>query len=50
MAVPKKKVSLRRRRIRRNSVVMNVVHVVSCKSCGAQKKLHYACPECGSPK
>nr|YP_007890510.1 ribosomal protein L32 [Andalucia godoyi]AGH24004.1 ribosomal protein L32 [Andalucia godoyi] len=46
MAVPKKKVSLRRRRIRR-SITSSILQLIACKACGSMKKLHYACKNCG---
>lgn len=50
MAVPKKKRSLRKRRIRRSSIYKPSMTTNICVHCNAIKKLHYACQECGKYK
>ncbi|MFN3280002.1 MAG: 50S ribosomal protein L32, partial [Paracoccus hibiscisoli] len=47
--VPKKKRSLRKRRVRRTNCGINAsLPITLCKNCNAVKRTHYACLECGS--
>ena len=50
MAVPFRKVSKTRKRMRRSHNALTPVGVVTCKECGAAIKPHRACPNCGSYK
>lgn len=52
--VPKQKTSKSRSRSRYGSFktkvltkISNSIKLVTCSNCGAKRKTHYACPECG---
>ncbi|MDR1465862.1 MAG: 50S ribosomal protein L32 [Oscillospiraceae bacterium] len=48
MAVPKRRVSHARRDKRRSSVwKLDAPAIEKCKNCGAFKRSHRLCPECG---
>ena len=47
MAVPKRKKSKMRVRQRKGQVKAEVAQVGKCSNCGAPKRTHRACPECG---
>ena len=48
MAVPKRRVSKARRDTRRSSVwKLSAPALEKCSKCGAYKKSHRVCPECG---
>lgn len=48
MAVPKKKTSKSKTRIKRNArYKRNPVQSMKCKNCGSDKLPHVVCPECG---
>ena len=47
MAVPFRKVSKTRGRMRRTHYKVEANSVVKCKNCGSMIKPHRACPECG---
>ncbi len=47
MAVPKKKKSKMRVRMRKGQVKAEVAQVGACPNCGAPKRTHRVCPECG---
>ena len=48
MAVPKRRVSKARRDSRRSSVwKLSAPALEKCSNCGAWKKSHRVCPECG---
>ncbi len=49
-AVPFRKVSKTRKRMRRAHNAMTAPGLTNCKECGAQIKPHRVCPECGSYK
>lgn len=48
MAVPKKRVSKQRKRKRRTHYKAEMPTVVECDTCGAMKRPHRVCPECGT--
>ncbi len=47
MAVPKRKKSKMRVRQRKGQVKATVAQVSKCPNCGAPKRAHRICPECG---
>ena len=47
MAVPKKKKSKMRVRMRKGQVKADVAQVSACPNCGAPRRAHRVCPECG---
>ena len=47
MAVPKKKKSKMRVRMRKGQVKADVAQVSACPNCGAPKRAHRVGPECG---
>ena len=47
MAVPKRKKSKMRVRMRKGQVKADVAQVSACPNCGAPKRAHRVCPECG---
>ena len=47
MAVPKRKKSKMRVRMRKGQVKAEIAQVGKCPNCGAAKRSHRACPECG---
>lgn len=47
MAVPKRKKSKMRVRQRKGHIKAEVAQVGKCSNCGAPKRAHRACPECG---
>ncbi len=50
MAVPFRKVSKTRKRMRRSHNALKVVGTTVCSECGAAIKPHRVCPKCGSYK
>ena len=50
MAVPKKRISLSRRKMRRSHLALKVVGVSICKNCGETKLPHFMCGKCGKYK
>jgi large subunit ribosomal protein L32 len=50
MAVPKRKVSKQRKHKRRTHWKLFAPKLVKCEQCGAFKKPHAVCPECGTYK
>ncbi|MFW5702653.1 MAG: 50S ribosomal protein L32 [Candidatus Dojkabacteria bacterium] len=50
MAVPKRKHSKRRTRIRRANDGLKAIAVAKCSNCGASRRPHTACLECGKYK
>jgi large subunit ribosomal protein L32 len=50
MAVPARRTSKTKKRMRRTHLKKEVPGVVSCPNCGATIKPHRACTECGSYK
>ena len=49
-AVPFRKVSKTRKRLRRSHNAMEVPGMTKCPSCGEMIKPHRVCPKCGSYK
>ena len=49
-AVPFRKVSKTRKRMRRSHNALTMPGMVACKECGEMIKPHRACPKCGSYK
>ena len=47
MAVPKKKKSKMRVRMRKGQVKADVAQVSACPNCGAPRRAHRVCTECG---
>ncbi len=47
MAVPKKRTSAARRDSRRSHHALRHVQLSTCENCGAMRRPHRACPECG---
>ena len=50
MAVPFRKVSKTRKRMRRSHNALEATSTTVCKECGAVIKPHRVCPKCGSYK
>lgn len=50
MAVPFRKVSKTRKRMRRSHNALDITGTVVCKECGATIKPHRVCKNCGSYK
>ena len=48
MAVPQRRISKTRKRLRRTHFKLNVTGLVTCPNCGALIKSHCVCPKCGS--
>ena len=49
-AVPFRKVSKTRKRMRRSHNALDLPGMVKCSNCGEMIKLHRVCPNCGSYK
>lgn len=47
MAVPQRRISKTRKRMRRTHFKLNAVGLVTCPKCGAMIKSHHVCPKCG---
>ena len=47
MAVPKAKTSKSKRNMRRSHHALKAVNSVECGNCGAMKRAHHICMECG---
>ena len=47
MAVPARKVSKTRKRMRRSHDALTVVGTTKCPNCGEAIKSHRVCPKCG---
>ena len=48
MAVPKRKMSKSKIRMRRRSKHAIIAQVSACAECGAAQQAHHACPSCGT--
>jgi large subunit ribosomal protein L32 len=46
-ALPKRKISKARRDRRRSHHALTTFHLVACAECGATKRSHHVCLECG---
>ena len=49
-AVPFRKVSKTRKRMRRSHNALNVPGMIKCPTCGEMIKAHRVCPKCGTYK
>lgn len=47
MAVPKKRTSLSRKKMRRGPDALAKACVSACSNCGSFKRSHHVCPSCG---
>jgi len=47
MAVPQRRISKTRKRLRRTHFKLSVSGLVTCPKCGAMIKSHHVCPKCG---
>ena len=47
MAVPQRRISKTRKRLRRTHFKLEVSGLVTCPNCGAMIKSHHVCPKCG---
>lgn len=47
MAVPQRRISKTRKRLRRTHFKLNVTGLVTCPKCGEMIKSHHVCPKCG---
>ena len=47
MAVPQRRTSKKRKRLRRSHQALEINGLVKCTNCGATIKSHNICPECG---
>ena len=47
MAVPQRRISKTRKRLRRTHFKLEVSGLVTCPQCGAMIKSHRVCPKCG---
>ena len=46
--LPKRKLSKARKGRRRSHDALAPLHLVACKQCGAMRRPHQVCPECGT--
>ncbi len=47
MAVPQRRISKTRKRMRRTHFKLSVEGLVTCPNCGEMIKAHHVCPKCG---
>ena len=47
MAVPQRRISKTRKRLRRTHFKLAVEGLVTCPNCGEMIKAHHICPKCG---
>lgn len=47
MAVPQRRISKTRKRLRRTHFKLEVEGLVTCPNCGETIKAHHVCPKCG---
>ena len=47
MAVPQRRISKTRKRMRRTHFKLSVEGLVTCPNCGDMIKSHHVCPKCG---
>ena len=47
MAVPHRRISKTRKRLRRTHFKLQVEGLVTCPNCGEMIKAHHVCPKCG---
>ncbi len=46
-ALPKRRISTRRKGKRRRAIKLNVPKTITCANCGQLRKSHQTCPSCG---
>lgn len=47
MAVPFRRTSKTRKRLRRSHLALTMENLVTCSNCGAAIRQHHVCPSCG---
>ncbi len=47
MAVPQRRISKTRKRMRRSHFKLEVTGLVACPHCGEMIRAHHVCPKCG---
>ncbi len=47
MAVPQRRISKTRKRMRRTHFKLQAAGLITCPKCGAMIKSHHVCPKCG---
>ncbi|WP_288528684.1 50S ribosomal protein L32, partial [uncultured Secundilactobacillus sp.] len=47
MAVPARKTSKTKKRMRRGHIKLNTPNLSACPNCGELRKTHMVCPNCG---
>ena len=47
MAVPQRRISKTRKRMRRTHFKLEVEGLITCPNCGEMIKSHHVCPKCG---
>ena len=47
MAVPQRRISKTRKRMRRTHFKLEVSGLITCPNCGEMIKSHHVCPKCG---
>ena len=47
MAVPQRRISKTRKRMRRTHFKLTAAGLITCPKCGAMIKSHHVCPKCG---
>ena len=47
MAVPQRRISKTRKRLRRTHFKLQAAGLITCPKCGAMIKSHHVCPKCG---
>ena len=47
MAVPQRRISKTRKRLRRTHFKLEVSGLITCPNCGTMIKSHHVCPKCG---
>ena len=47
MAVPQRRISKTRKRLRRTHFKLQVAGLITCPKCGEMIKSHHVCPKCG---
>lgn len=48
MAVPARRTSRAKKKMRRSHIKLNIPNMIECPECGEMKLKHRACPECGT--
>lgn len=47
MAVPQRRISKTRKRLRRTHFKLTIEGLITCPNCGEMIKAHHVCPKCG---